>query len=225
MKRTPISDRTLPDYTRGEEIFNMVTHIVGGGLGVVVLALCVIFSALHHDPWAVVGCSVYGASMIALYTISSVYHGLSPEHERAKKVMQIIDHCTIYFLIAGTYTPIVLAGIRRIDPVAGWVLFGIVWGLAALATTLTAIDLRKYRVFSMICYIGMGWCIICRLDLAMQALTKPGFFFLLGGGVAYTIGAILYGLGRSHRFMHSVFHIFVFIGSLLQFFAIFFYLI
>ena len=225
MKRTPISDRTLPDYTRGEEIFNMVTHIVGGGLGVVALVLCVIFSALHHDAWAVVGCSVYGASMIALYTISSVYHGLSPEHARAKKVMQVLDHCTIYFLIAGTYTPIVLAGIRRIDPVAGWVLFGVVWGLAALATALTAIDLRKYRVFSMICYIGMGWCILFRLDLAMQALTMPGFFFLLGGGIAYTVGAVLYGLGRSHRFMHSVFHIFVFLGSLLQFFAIFFYLI
>ena len=225
MKRTPISDRTLPDYTRGEEIFNMVTHIVGGGLGVIALVLCVIFSALHRDAWAVVGCSVYGASMIALYTISSVYHGLPPEHARAKKVMQVLDHCTIYFLIAGTYTPIVLAGIRRIDPVAGWVLFGVVWGLAALATALTAIDLRKYRVFSMICYIGMGWCILFRLDLAMQALTMPGFFFLLGGGIAYTVGAVLYGLGRSHRFMHSVFHIFVFLGSLLQFFAIFFYLI
>lgn len=225
MKRTPLSERSLPDYTRGEELFNMVTHIVGGGLGIVVLALCVVFSVLRSDAWAVVSCALYGASMIALYCISSIYHGLSPAHARAKKVMQVLDHCTIYFLIAGTYTPILLAGIRRIDPVAGWVLFGIVWGLAALATTLTAIDLHRHRVFSMLCYIGMGWCIVFRLDLAIAALGHAGFAFLLLGGVAYTIGAVLYGLGRSRRFMHSVFHIFVFLGSLLQFFAIFFYLI
>jgi hemolysin III len=225
MRRTKLRDRQLPDYTHAEEVFNMVTHIVGGGLGIVVLTLCVIFSALHHDPWAVVGSAVYGTSMIALYSISSIYHGLSPAKETAKKVMQVIDHCTIYFLIAGTYTPIVLTAIRRENAVVGWVLFGVVWGLAALATTLTAIDLKKYSVFSMICYIGMGWCIVFTLPVTLRALTVPGFSLLLAGGIAYTIGAILYGLGRSKRFMHSVFHIFVILGSLLQFFAIFFYVI
>ncbi len=225
MRRTKLRDRELPDYTRGEEIFNMVTHIVGGGLAIAILALCVIFSALHHDPWAVVGCSIYGASMISLYTISSVYHGLSPARPTGKKVMQVIDHCTIYFLIAGTYTPIVLTAVRRENAAVGWVLFGVVWGLAALAVTLTAIDLRKYRVFSMICYIGMGWCIVFALPVTIRAITWPGFWLLLAGGIAYTIGAVLYGLGRKKRFIHSIFHIFVILGSLLQFFSIFFYVI
>ncbi len=225
MRRTRLSDRQLPNYSRGEEIFNMVTHIVGGAMGIAVLALCVVFSALHRDPWAVVGCSIYGASMVALYAVSSVYHGLSPRADRAKKVMQVLDHCTIYFLIAGTYTPIVLTVIRRENAAVGWVLFGVVWGLAALAITLTAVDLRKFRVFSMVCYIGMGWCVILILPIALRAMTTPGFLLLLSGGIAYTIGAVLYGLGRTHRYMHSVFHIFVVLGSMLQFFSIFFYVI
>ncbi len=223
MKRTRLSDRLLPDYTKGEEIFNMTSHIVGGGLGVVALVLCVVFSALHRDPWAIVGSSIYGASLIALYTMSSVYHGLHAG--TAKKVLQVLDHCTIYFLIAGTYTPVLFCAIRPVSPVAGWVLFGIVWGCAALATTLTAIDLKKYAVFSMICYIGMGWCIILALKLVIRAMGLWGFLLLLLGGIAYSIGAVLYGLGRTRRYMHSIFHLFVVLGSILQFFSIFFFVI
>ena len=223
MKRTKLADRQLPDYTKGEEIFNMVSHIVGGALGVAALALCVIFSAIHHNPWAVVGSAIYGASLIALYTISSIYHGLKPG--TGKKVMQVIDHCTIYFLIAGTYTPILFSAIRPIDPVLCWVLFGIVWGCAALAATFTAIDLKKYAVFSMVCYLAMGWCIIFALKIVIQAIGLGGFLFILGGGIAYTIGAVLYGLGKKRRYMHSIFHLFVVLGSVLQFFGIFFYAI
>ena len=223
MKRTKLSDRHLPDYTKGEEIFNMVSHIVGGGLGVIALALCVVFSALHRDPWAIVGSSIYGVSLIALYTMSSVYHGLRPG--TAKKVLQIIDHCTIYFLIAGTYTPILFCAIRPASPVTAWVLFGVVWGCTALAATLTAIDLKKYSVFSMICYIGMGWCIVLAGRLTIEVLGPWGFMLLLLGGIAYTIGAVLYGLGKTRRYMHSIFHLFVVLGSILQFFSIFFYVI
>lgn len=223
MKRTKLSERLLPDYTKGEEIFNMVSHIVGGGLGVVALVLCVVFSALHRNPWAVVGSSIYGVSMIALYTMSSVYHGLHPG--TAKKVLQVIDHCTIYFLIAGTYTPILLCALRPVAPVIAWVLFGFVWGCAALAATLTAIDLKKYAVFSMVCYIGMGWCVIVALKLIVQVMGFWGFFLLLAGGIAYTIGAVLYGLGKTKRYMHSIFHLFVVLGSILQFFSIFFFVI
>ena len=223
MKRTKLSDRSLPDYTRGEEIFNMVSHIVGGGLGVAALALCVVFSALHRNPWAVVGSAIYGASLIALYTISSIYHGL--HIGTGKKVMQVIDHCTIYFLIAGTYTPVLFCAIRPVSPVTGWVLFGAVWGCTALAATLTAIDLKKYSVFSMICYIGMGWCIVFALDTVLAVLGWSGFLFLLLGGISYTIGAVLYGLGKTRRYMHSIFHLFVVLGSILQFFSIFFYVI
>ncbi len=223
MERTKLADRTLPYYTRGEELFNMISHISGGGLGVIALVLCIVVSALHRDPWAVVGSAIYGASLIMLYAMSSIYHGL--KCELAKKVMQVLDHCTIYFLIAGTYTPIVLCSIRQENPVTAWILFGVVWGLAALATTLTAIDLKKYRVFSMICYIGMGWSIIFAAKTAISAIPFIGLMYLLAGGISYTIGAVLYGFGKKCRYMHSVFHIFVVLGSLLQFICILFYII
>lgn len=223
MERTKLRDRILPDYTRGEELFNMISHITGGGLGVVALTLCVIVSALHRDPWAVVGSAVYGASLITLYAMSSIYHGL--KHELSKKVMQVLDHCTIYFLIAGTYTPILLCTIRRYAPVTAWILFGVVWGLAALATSLTAIDLKKYAAFSMICYIGMGWCIVFAAKIAIAAIPFMGLVYLLAGGISYTVGAVLYGMGRTMRYMHSIFHLFVVLGSLLQFICILFYVI
>ncbi len=223
MQRTKLNDRALPRYTKGEELFNMISHIVGGGLGVVALTLCVIVSALHHDAWAIVGSAIYGFSLIALYSMSSIYHGL--KHILAKKVMQVLDHCTIYFLIAGTYTPILLCSIRRCSPATSWILFGVVWGLAALATTLTAIDLKKYSTFSMICYIGMGWCIIFAAKIAIAAIPFRGLMFLLWGGISYTIGAVLYGIGKKHRYMHSIFHLFVVLGSILQFFCILFYVI
>lgn len=221
MKRTRLSDRSLPDYSRGEEIMNMVTHIVGGAMGIAVLVLCVIRAALNGNVYGVVTSAIYGAMLVVMFTISSVYHGLRPN--MGKKVMQVLDHCTIYFLIAGTYTVIVLSAIRPAYPVLGWCLFGLEWALAALATTLTAIDLKKYNVFSMICYIGMGWAIIPFWHQARNALTPSGFLWLLLGGIAYTIGAVLYGIGSKKRWMHSVFHIFVVLGALLQFFAILFY--
>ena len=223
MKRTKLSDRVLPNYSRGEELMNTVTHIVGGALGVAALTLCVVFAALRHNVYGVVGSAIYGASLIALYTVSSVYHGLKPG--MGKKVMQIVDHCTIYFLIAGTYTVIVLSAIRPRYPVLGWGLFAFEWAMAALATTLTAIDLKKYNVISMICYIGLGWAIIPFARQALEVLTLPGFLFLLLGGIAYTIGAVLYGIGSRKKWMHSVFHIFVVLGSVLQFFAVLLYAI
>lgn len=223
MKRTKLIDRILPDYTKGEEIFNMVTHIVGGGLGVIYLVLCVIFSALHNNVWGVVSSAIYGASVICLFTISSVYHGVT--HTTGKKVLQVLDHCTIYFMIAGTYTPMMLSGLRRTEPVTAWVVLAVVWGIAALAITLTAIDLKKYNVFSMICYIGMGWCVIFTIVPVYRMLTFWGFMLLLGGGIMYTIGAVIYGIGVKKRYMHSLFHIFVDLASLLHFFCIFFYVI
>ena len=221
MKRTKLSERKLPDYTRGEEIMNMVTHIVGGALGIAALTLSVIMAALRGNVYGVVSSSIYGATLVVMFTVSSVYHGLKPN--MGKKVMQVIDHCTIYFLIAGTYTVIVLSAIRPVYPFLGWGLFGFEWALVALATTLTAIDLKKYNVFSMICYIGMGWAVIPFWRQALEVLTVPGFLFLLSGGIAYTIGAVLYGIGSKKRWMHSVFHIFVILGAILQFFCILFY--
>ena len=225
MKRTKLIDRKLPDYTKGEEIFNMVSHIVGGGLGVIIFALCVIKSFLNGDAYQVVGSFIYGFSMVVLYTMSSVYHGL--KNSTAKKVMQIIDHCAVFILIAGTYTPIALTALRIYNPFLGWGVFGFVWAITALGVTFNAIDLKKYSLFSNISYIALGWCIVFTGKHAVAALTFKGFMWILAGGIAYTIGAALYGIAgkKTVRYMHSVFHIFVVLGSLLQFIGILFYIL
>ena len=221
MTRTKLCDRVLPDYTRGEELMNMITHIVGAALGITALVLCILRAASNGNIWGVVASGIYGASLIALYAVSSTYHGMKPG--MGKKVMQVIDHCTIYFLIAGTYTPIVLSAVRPVYPAIGWGLFGFVWTLAILAAVLTAIDLKKYNVFSMICYIGIGWAVLPFMKQTLDVLTKPGFLLLLFGGIAYTVGAVLYGIGGKKRWMHSVFHIFVVLGSGLQFLSVWLY--
>ena len=221
MKRTKLSDRRLPDYSRGEEIMNMVTHIVGGALGLAVLTLCVIRAALNGNVYGVVSSAIYGATMVITFTISSVYHGLTPN--LGKKVMQVIDHCTIYFLIAGTYTAVVLSAFRPVYPVLGWSLFALEWAMAALSVTLTAIDLKKYNVFSMFSYIVMGWAVIPFAKQAMTVLTMPGFLLLLLGGISYTIGSILHGIGSKKKWLHSEFPILVVMGAVLQFFAVLFY--
>ena len=221
MKRTPLSHRALPSYTREEEAMNTITHAAGILLGIIALVLCVIQAATQGNGYGVVSAVIYGAAMTAMFTISSVYHGLQPN--MAKKVMQVIDHCTIYFLIAGTYTIIVLSAIRPVYPRLGWGLFFFEWSLAAVATTLTAIDLKEYEVFSMVCYIGMGWAVIPFARQVYAVMSPAGFLLLLSGGIAYTIGAVLYGLGSRKKWMHSLFHIFVILGALLQFLSVLFY--
>lgn len=223
MKRTKLADRKLPSYSRGEEIMNMVTHIAGSGIGIAGLILCLLRTIPSGNLPAVIGSVIYGCSLIALYTISSVYHGLRPG--TGKKVMQVLDHCAIYFLIAGSYTPILLSAFLPAYPVLAWGLLFAEWALCFLATTLTAIDLKKYNVFSMICYIGMGWGIIFFLPECMAVLTPLGFSLLLAGGILYTIGAVLYGIGAKLPWIHSVFHIFVVLGSLFQFLSILLYAI
>lgn len=222
-KRIKLAQRILPDYTPGEELTNMVTHIVGGALAVIALIQCLLKAVFHGDGIDLAGALIYGISMVGLYCMSSVYHGLRPG--MGKKVLQVLDHCTIYFLIAGTYSIIALCALRQVSPALGWGIFGFQWALAALAVTLTAIDLKKYNIFSMVCYIGMGWCIAPFMGQARVALGGAGFGLLLAGGIAYTIGAVLYGIGSRVRWMHSVFHIFVVLGSLLQFLCIILYVL
>lgn len=214
MKRTQLANRQLPCYSHAEEMMNTITHIIGVALGIAALGLCLLRTLPGGSTIAIDSALIYGLCMITLYAMSSIYHALKPG--TAKKVMQIIDHCTIYLLIAGSYTPVALVGLRSVSPVIGWGLFIFEWVLAIIAVILTAIDLKKYRVFSMICYIGMGWAVLPFLRIALQALTKPGFLFLLFGGIAYTIGAILYGIGSKKKWFHCIFHIFVLLGSLLQ---------
>ena len=221
MQRTRICDRELPFYTHGEEIFNMVSHIVGGAFGIFALVSCLLVAASKQNVWGLVSSAIYGTTLILLYSSSSVYHGLAAN--TAKKVMQVVDHCTIYFLIAGTYTPIVLYPLREYAPAWAWTIFGLVWACAVVGSVFTAIDLKKYAKLSMLCYLGMGWCIVLAAKPALAAIPLPGLLWLLAGGISYSIGAVLYGLGRTRRYMHSVFHVFVLLGSVLQYIAILFY--
>lgn len=222
-KRIKLINRTLPDYTRGEEIMNMVTHIVGGGFGILFFLLCVLHPRVYTNVWKLVSCCIYGGSAILVFTISSIYHGLKTN--TSKKVMQIIDHCCIYVLIAGTYTPIIVSCFIEKYALLGICLLAFQWGLSALAITLNAIDLSKYKLFSMICYIGLGWCIIFFLPQFLNVVEAAGFIYLLAGGISYSIGAILFAIGTKMRWMHSVFHIFVVIGCILQFISIYFYIL
>lgn len=219
--RTKLQDRILPNYSKNEEIFNMVSHILGGALGIVGMVLCIIKSALSGNVWGVVASSIYGFSLITLYCMSSIYHGL--RYSTSKKVFQVLDHCAIYLLIAGSYTPIALSALRPEYPVLCWIVFGLVWGLTILSVTLTAIDIKQYRIFSMTCYIVMGWCVLGFMGQVKAVLGNTGLLLLLLGGIAYTVGAILYGVGKKHTIMHSIFHIFVLLGSVLQFFSIYLY--
>ena len=221
MKRTKLSQRQLPNYTRGEELMNTVTHAVGALFGLAACLLCLYRAAAAENTPAILTSAVYGITLTAMFTVSSVYHGMKPC--LGKKVMQVIDHCTIYFLIAGTYTVIVLTALEPTYPEIAWGLFFFEWGMAALATTLTAIDLKRYSAFSMVCYIGMGWAIIPFWRQVLAVLTAPGFLLLLSGGIAYSIGSILYGLGKRRKWMHSIFHIFVVLGALLQFMSVLLY--
>lgn len=222
MERVKLRDRILPKYTKGEEIFNMTSHIVGAVLGIVATVLCIVFAAKNQNVYGVVSGAIYGVTMIILYTMSSIYHGLSPKCF-SKRVFQVLDHCSIFLLIAGSYTPFALCTLREYDIATGWTIFGIIWGIAILGIVLNSIDIKKFKVFSMICYLIMGWCIIIKANLLPEFLGTAGFALLLSGGIAYTVGAILYGVGKKHKYAHSIFHLFILLGSLLQFFCILLY--
>ena len=213
----------LPVYTKGEETMNMVSHIVGGGIGVVMLLICAVVAAWSHNVWGIVSGMIYGFSVILLFTMSSIYHGL--RSEIPKKVFQIIDHCAIFILIAGTYTPVLLGRFRILYPTTAWIMFGVIWGLAVIGIILNSIDLKKFRKLSLICYLGMGWCVVLMLRQTIDAVGLPCMWLLLAGGIFYTIGAALYVAGKKKKYMHSVFHIFVNIATLLHFLAIVIYVL
>lgn len=202
----------IPKYTLGEELISSISHGIGAGLGVVALCMCVSIASAHNNVWGIVSSWVFGLSMIILYSMSCIYHGLKPNN--AKRVMRIFDHCTIFLLIAGTYTPFTLVSLRNS---VGWQLFGIVWAAAIIGIILNAIDMERFKVFSMICYLAMGWVIIFAFKPLLRVVPKPGIWLLLAGGIAYTVGAIVYGIGSKVKYMHSIWHFFVLAGSILHF--------
>lgn len=211
---------SIPKYTLGEELISSISHGVGAGLGVAALILCVSVSNAHNNIWGVVSSWIFGISLIILYSMSCIYHGLKPNN--AKRLMRIFDHCTIFLLIAGTYTPFTLVSLRS---TVGWPLFGIVWGAAIIGIILNAIDMEKFKVISMVCYLAMGWVIIFAFKPLMRVVPGGGIRLLLAGGISYTVGAVIYGIGSKVKYMHSIWHFFVLGGSILHFLCVYMYVL
>lgn len=206
--------KTPKRYTLGEEIFNSVSHGAGSLLSIAGTVILIIFSVLYANTWAVVSSCIYGASLIILYTMSTLYHAIT--NEKAKKFFRIMDHNTIFFLIAGTYTPLTLF---CLNGWLGWTLFGIVWGAAIIGIVLNSIDLERFRKPSVVCYILMGWVIIFAIKPLMESIPQISLIFLLTGGVFYTVGVIFYAI-KKIKYFHSIWHLFTIVGSIFHYFSI-----
>lgn len=201
-------------YTLGEEIFNSVSHGTGGLLAIAGTAVLIVFAAIYSNAWGVVSSAIFGASLIILYTMSTLYHALT--NRKAKTFFRIMDHNTIFFLIAGTYTPITLVPLRG---ALGWVLFGVVWGAAILGIVFNSIDLEKFRKPSVICYIAMGWVILFAIKPMLENVNALSLWFLLIGGIFYTVGIIFY-VKKKKKYFHSVWHLFTVAGSVFHYFSV-----
>lgn len=208
-----------PKYTFGEELFNSISHGVGVILSIAALVLLIVFAAVKKSGYGLASGIVYGISLIILYTMSMVYHIV--QNEKGKAVLRIFDHCSIFVLIAGTYTPYLLV---TLDKTLGWVMFGIIWGMAVIGIVLNAIDLERFKKVSLVCYVIMGWAIILTIKPLVRAIPFMGVFLLMLGGVFYTVGVIFYVL-KKYRYMHSVWHLFVLGGSVCHFLSILLYVI
>lgn len=208
----------LPDYTLGEELVSGISHGAGAALSVVALVLCLV-KASGHGGFSIVSSCIYACMSFIAYMMSCLYHSLA--RNRAKKVFRIFDHCSIFLLIAGSYTPFTLGPLR--GPI-GWTLFGVVWGLAIVGIVFDSIDLEKFNKPALLVYLLMGWCIVVAFPTLTKSVSAEGIRLLLAGGVVFTVGAIIYAIGNI-RYMHSIWHFFVLGGSILQFFSIYLYVI
>lgn len=209
--------RNDPFYTLGEEIGNAVTHGAAAVISVVGMVLLLIQAA--GRPWETVAVSIYGASMLLLFSMSSLYHAIT--NVRAKRVLRVLDHSSIYLLIAGTYTPFTLVTLRG---AVGWVIFGIVWSTAIFGIVLNMIGIERFKKISMFCYVASGWCIMTAALPLYRTLPWNGLMLLLAGGIFYTSGLIFYGLKRV-RYMHMTWHFFVLAGAAAHYFSILFYVL
>ena len=209
---------SIPSYSLEEELFNAISHGLGALLSVAALVLMLIRA---RNALEVTTAAIFGTSMIFLYTISCVYHALSPGL-RGKKVLRVLDHCSVFLLVFGTYIPASLLGVSG---VRGWLLFGLVAFFTALGIVFTALDLERYQLAAVICQLLSGWSILMGASNLRAALGLQGLIWMIAGGVMYSIGAILYGIGKNRKYCHSVFHVFCLLGTFCHFWAIYKYLL
>ena len=212
-------EKPVSRYSPGEEIANSITHGIGIVLSIVALGVLVIFSSRYGNIWHVVSVCIYGATLIMLYTASTLYHSI--QHPRAKNILQTLDHSAIFLLIAGTYTPFTLVSLR--GP-WGWSLFVVIWGLAVMGMLFQLSDLKHWRTASIILYICMGWAVIVAIKPLIANVATGGIVLLVTGGVAYTSGVLVYKQ-KQIKYHHAVWHLFVLAGSIFHFFAILLYVL
>ncbi|GAB4477365.1 MAG: hemolysin III family protein [Anaerolineales bacterium] len=209
----------FPYYTRGEEIANSITHGIGVALSIAGLAVLTAFATLLGNIWHIVSVSIYGATQILLYTASTLYHSIPIP--QAKRVLRRLDHTAIFLLIAGTYTPFTLVNLRGLW---GWTLLITVWCLAILGILLQGFLLRQKSVWNALIYVAMGWVVIVGVKPLLNSVPVGGLLLLLGGGLAYSGGAIFY-VWKRLPYNHAIWHLFVLLGSILHYFAVLFYVI
>lgn len=209
-----LKEFNLPEYSVSEELMNAISHGIGVALSIAAIVLLIVDS--NFEAKSIVCLTIYSVSLFVLYFISTLYHALLPS--KAKKVFRVLDHCSIFLLIAGTYTPICLL---ILNSLVGWILFFVVWGTAIVGIVFNSIDLKKFSKFSMFCYIAMGWVVVFALKPLLDSISSFQLSLLVWGGIAYTVGAVLYVIGKKQKYIHSVWHLFVLLGSILHFFMIF----
>jgi hemolysin III len=204
-------------YTLGEEIANSLTHGLGTALAIAALVILVAFAALSDDGYKLASAIVYGITLVLLYAASTLYHALP--QPGVKHLFKILDHCSIYLLIAGTYTPFCLVTLRDAN---GWWLFGVIWGVAMAGIALEAFWVDRPRWISALLFLGMGWLVVTSIGPLADNLAPGGLWLLVAGGLAYTVGTVFYVLERIH-YMHAVWHLWVLVGSVLHFLAVLLY--
>ena len=209
---------SIPNYTLGEEIFNAISHGIGGLLSIIALILMLMKA---KTPLAIVSVSVFGFAMIVLYVISCVYHALS-KRVKGKKALRVIDHCNVFFLVLGTYAPVSLLGVGGW---LGWTLLGVVFAFAATGISLNGVNVDKFKASSVICHLMCGWSILFGIPALLSTMGRAGVCWLAAGGAAYTAGSVLYGIGAKKKYFHSVFHIFCLIGTACHFLGVYGYLL
>jgi len=213
------SEMTGSRYTLGEEIAHAVSHGIGVLLSIAGLAVLVVFAARNGNAWHIISCSIYGATLVMLYTASTLYHGIT--QPKVKQVLRRIDHAAIFLLIAGTYTPFTLVNLRGDW---GWTLFGLVWGIAILGMVLETVIKQRIKWLSITLYLGLGWLVLIAIRPLLDSVASGGLILLLAGGLCYSLGVIFY-VWKRMAYHHAVWHLFVMAGSALHFFSVFFYVV
>lgn len=225
-----LQDIKIPNYSLGEELWNSISHGFGAVLTLIFAPFAIVKAFESNDPWEISVILFYSLTLLVLYTMSCLYHALS-KNVKGKKVLRILDHNMVYALIIGTYALYCLISLRTVEGylpgvgTTGWVIFSITLLACIIGIIFNSINIEKYKILSMICNLIGGWSIVFAMGTLIQVIGMEGSMLCLFGGISYTVGAVLYGVGKKYKYIHTVFHFFVLLGSILQFISIYFFVI